>query len=76
QIQKLSLSCLPALDEQELIDGIRSSLAIYGQILDVGLCREPKYNTFLGTGYAILQTSNRKPDEMEQAYEPLTHKIQ
>ncbi|KAI9027103.1 hypothetical protein CLU79DRAFT_673810, partial [Phycomyces nitens] len=76
QIQKLLLSRLPALDEQELIDGIRGSLAIYGQILDVGLCREPKYNTFLGTGYAILQTSPPKHQEMEVSYEPLSHNIQ
>ncbi|KAI9023711.1 hypothetical protein CLU79DRAFT_834542 [Phycomyces nitens] len=36
---------------------IRGSLVIYGQIIDVGIYREPKYNTFLGTGYALLQTS-------------------
>ncbi|KAI9012585.1 hypothetical protein CLU79DRAFT_403451, partial [Phycomyces nitens] len=41
QIQKLLLSRLPALNEPELITGIRGSLAMYGRILDVGLCREP-----------------------------------
>jgi hypothetical protein len=69
-IIRLSLSRLPLLPEQQLLEGLKTNLSKYGTIIDTGIIREPKTQTYMGTGYAIL-TLNSKVNE----YAPLTHII-
>ncbi|SAL97434.1 hypothetical protein [Absidia glauca] len=68
-IVRLSLTRLPLLRESKLLDGLKLSLAKYGSIIDVGIYREQSTQTYMGTGYAILNRSNTK------GLEPLTHNI-
>lgn len=58
-IKRISLTRLPLLAETELLAGLKSSLEGYGTIIDLGIFREPKTQTYMGTGYAILV---RQPD--------------
>ncbi|KAL0080418.1 hypothetical protein J3Q64DRAFT_1644369, partial [Phycomyces blakesleeanus] len=72
-IQCISLSRLPIFDLSDLLYGLQTSLVLYGYILNVGICCEPKFQTFLGTGYAILDTC---PTDSGEEYPHMPHNIQ
>ncbi|KAI7870151.1 hypothetical protein BDF14DRAFT_1775096, partial [Spinellus fusiger] len=59
------------MDIPELLHGMRQSLQPIGHILDVGLCREPKTQSYMGTGYAILDIDPQQGQDIS----PLTHLI-
>ncbi|KAG1034027.1 hypothetical protein G6F43_013470 [Rhizopus delemar] len=70
QVVRLRLSNLPFLGEKALLEGLKTSLQIYGEILDVGILLEPNTGTYMCTGYAILNVFSQ-----EHIFEPLTHLI-
>ncbi|CAO3592287.1 unnamed protein product [Absidia cylindrospora] len=53
-IARLTLRRLPLLPETDLVNGLKLSLAKYGNVLDAGIFRDPKTQTYMGTGYAII----------------------
>ncbi|KAI9003754.1 hypothetical protein CLU79DRAFT_714307, partial [Phycomyces nitens] len=72
-IQCVCLSRLPIFDLSDLLYGLQASLVPYGRVLDVGICREPKFQTFLGTGYTILDIH---PTKSGEKYPRMPHNIQ
>ncbi|KAG1306000.1 hypothetical protein G6F64_007933 [Rhizopus arrhizus] len=70
-VVRIRLANLPFLPEKELLPGLQQSLKRYGNILDVGICREPTTGTYMCTGYAVL---NIPPSNKE--FWSLTHNIQ
>ena len=46
KLTRLNLSRLPFKDQPDLLAGLRQSLAPYGRILDLGICREPSTQTY------------------------------
>lgn len=70
QVVRLRLSNLPFLGEKALLEGLKKSLQMYGEILDVGILLEPNTGTYMCTGYAILNVFSQ-----EHIFEPLTHLI-
>lgn len=70
---RLSLSHLPFVAEDALLEGLRASLVPYGRVLDVGISREKDYQTYIGEGYAVLDTSI--PDDADEAFTELSHNI-
>lgn len=73
QIVRLSLSHLPFISELELHQGLHSTLRQYGKVLDVGISREKDYNTYVGQGYAVLDTF--VPADSETQFDTLSHNI-
>lgn len=69
KLVRLSLTHLPLMSESKLLDVLKNNLEKYGAIIDIGIIKEPTTQTFMGTGYAVLNRSN----EVELA--PLTHNI-
>jgi hypothetical protein len=66
----LELSNLPFTTEKNLSDGLCKSLSLYGDVLDVGTLVEATSDTYMCTGYAILDRSRRSGQ-----FKPLTHAI-
>ncbi|KAI9271715.1 hypothetical protein BDA99DRAFT_594866, partial [Phascolomyces articulosus] len=59
KIQKVRLSNLPLLDQNELEIGLRETLGSYGEILDVGINRDPQTKAYMGNGFAVLDIQER-----------------
>ncbi|KAI7854360.1 hypothetical protein BDC45DRAFT_569058 [Circinella umbellata] len=51
KIQKVRLSNLPLLDQDELEKGLRETLGSYREILDVGINRDPQTKAYMGNGF-------------------------
>jgi hypothetical protein len=50
---------LPLWNRHELCSLLLHSLAKYGAVLDVGMLLEPNTDTYMGSGYAIIDTERR-----------------
>lgn len=59
KLARLNLSRLPFKDEADLLSGLRQSLEHFGRFLDLGICREPNTQTYMGTGYDVLDVTPR-----------------
>ncbi|CDH53911.1 hypothetical protein RO3G_07566 [Lichtheimia corymbifera JMRC:FSU:9682] len=71
-VKKIRLTHLPFMDLEKLKAGLHSTMAMYGQVLDVGINRDETTNLFMGNGFAVL---NVAPIEGEQDFLPLGHHI-
>ncbi|KAI7847198.1 hypothetical protein BDC45DRAFT_578363 [Circinella umbellata] len=59
KIQKLRLSNLPLLEQDELERGLHTTLSKYGKILDVGINRNLQTKAYMGNGFAVLDIQDR-----------------
>ncbi|KAG2216708.1 hypothetical protein INT45_013631 [Circinella minor] len=71
KIQKVRLSNLPLLDQDELEKGLHETLGSYGEILDVGINRDPQTKAYMGNGFAVLDTQERT----HKTYTKLDHHV-
>ncbi|CAO3588798.1 unnamed protein product [Absidia cylindrospora] len=67
-VVKLSLSRMPFLAQYQIQEGLTESLSKYGRIYDIGIITDPISKMFLGSGYAVLDTST-------VTNTPLTHTL-
>lgn len=72
KVKKIRLSHLPFLAMEELLQGLRRTLSVYGPVLDVGVYRDERSNLFMGSGFAVLDLT---PLPGEQEFPPLGHHI-
>ncbi|KAI9245592.1 hypothetical protein BY458DRAFT_447218, partial [Sporodiniella umbellata] len=70
----LSLRNLPMFNKKRVLEGLKQSLQIYGQILDVGL-NENEAGLYMGGGYAILNIFQKENTPWAQRFVPLSHRI-
>jgi hypothetical protein len=54
KILNVKLSNLPLLPKKDVFAGLKQSLAIFGNILDIGIAVEPNTGFLMGTGFAVL----------------------
>ncbi|KAI9251359.1 hypothetical protein BDA99DRAFT_589032 [Phascolomyces articulosus] len=71
KIQKVRLSNLPLLDQDELEIGLRETLGSYGETLDVGINRDPQTKAYMGNGFAVLDIQERP----NKKYKKLDHHV-
>ncbi|KAI9335053.1 hypothetical protein BD770DRAFT_16616 [Pilaira anomala] len=74
KIINLKLSHLPMFTPNEVLEGLKTSLAVFGNVLDIGIATEKATGLFMGSGYAVLdiQTNSETPDV---TYQQLSHQI-
>ncbi|KAI7847800.1 hypothetical protein BDC45DRAFT_451287, partial [Circinella umbellata] len=53
-ITKIRLSKLPFMPPTKLLEGIATTLNIYGHAFDCGIYRDAASGIFIGTGFAVL----------------------
>jgi hypothetical protein len=71
-LKRITLSRMPFLSKQEILFGLNTTLKLYGQVIDVGIITDPISGMYLGSGYAVIDTttpSNGHP------YPPLIHNL-
>ncbi|KAI9484750.1 hypothetical protein BDB00DRAFT_732393, partial [Zychaea mexicana] len=71
KIKKLRLTNLPLLSQEDLERGLRETFRPYGDILDVGINRDPRTKAYMGNGFAVLDI---QPHHNQQLL-PLNHHI-
>jgi hypothetical protein len=72
KILKIKLSNLPMLPKDEVLAGLRQSLTLFGNIIDVGIAAEPNTGLFMGTGYEVLnveQAANKENKFLELSHQ-------
>jgi hypothetical protein len=72
KILNVKLSHLPLLPNEDVFAGLKQSLAIFGNILDIGITVEPNTGFFMGTGFAVL---NIHQDQQENNFQTLSHQL-
>ncbi|KAI9471417.1 hypothetical protein BDB00DRAFT_776766, partial [Zychaea mexicana] len=72
QIKKIRLTQLPFLSPEALVQGLQTTMAMYGRVMDVGVYRDQTTNLFMGNGFAVI---DQQPLEGEQAFTTLDHHI-
>lgn len=75
KLLKLKLSNLPMYNKQTVLEGLKKSLAIFGEIMDIGIITEPATGFFMGSGYAVLNQSQTANTPKEEQYSSLNHLI-
>jgi hypothetical protein len=73
QILKLKLSHLPMFTPEEVLEGLKTSLAIFGTILDIGIAKEQATGFFMGNGYAVLDVHQQADAEIK--FQKLSHQL-
>ncbi|ORY97015.1 hypothetical protein BCR42DRAFT_303576, partial [Absidia repens] len=71
-IKRVSLSRMPFLSKEDLIIGLTTTLSKYGYVHDIGISTDPITNMFLGSGYAIIDTT---PSIDGTTFPTLTHNL-
>ncbi|KAI9334632.1 hypothetical protein BD770DRAFT_451506 [Pilaira anomala] len=74
QIINLKLSHLPMFTPEEVLNGLKTSLAVFGNVLDIGISTEKAAGLFMGSGYAVLDIS-LNPVTPDIPYQKLSHQI-
>jgi hypothetical protein len=72
KILKIKLLNLPMLPKDEVLAGLKQSLTLFGNIIDVGIAAEPNTGLFMGTGYAVLnveQAANKENKFIELSHQ-------
>lgn len=64
----MTLFNLLFLKEDKLLEGLKTSLSPYDDIVDVSVCYEPIIKTFMGSGCAVLNITDN-----DQGLLKLTH---
>ncbi|KAI9489519.1 hypothetical protein BDB00DRAFT_876283 [Zychaea mexicana] len=72
QIKKICLTRLPFLSPEALVQGLQTTMAMYGRVMDVGVYRDQTTNLFMGNGFAVI---DQQLLEREQAFTTLDHHI-
>jgi hypothetical protein len=75
KVIKLSLSHIPMFTRDEVYEGLKKSLPIFGEVLDIGIITEKATGFFMGTGYAVLNIFQEENTPDDQKYAPLSHQI-
>jgi hypothetical protein len=73
KILKIKLSNLPLLPKDEVLAGLKQSLAMFGTIIDVGIATEPNTGLFKGTEYAVLNV--QQAANKENKFLELSHRL-
>ncbi|KAI9493627.1 hypothetical protein BDB00DRAFT_733773, partial [Zychaea mexicana] len=63
-IEKLRLIHLPLLSPEDLERGLRETFRPYGDILDVGINRNPRTKAYMGQGFAVLDIQPRHNQQL------------
>ncbi|CAO3641241.1 unnamed protein product [Cunninghamella echinulata] len=68
-IIQVQLTNMPILPEEEVLEGLKQSLAPFGRLMDVGVYKEKKLKLYTATGYAMIGAN--KEDIIK--FQPLSH---
>lgn len=74
-VVNLKLTHLPMLPAEEVKKGLAKSLAVFGDIMDVGISTDTATGFFMGTGYAVLNIQQDPSAFDEQKFQTLSHQI-
>lgn len=66
---------LPMFTNDEILAGLQQSLALFGEILDLGIYTEKATDFFMGTGYAVLNVYQAPETSSCEMYPSLHHQI-
>jgi hypothetical protein len=72
---QLKLSHLPMFTPEEVLEGLKTSLGVFGEIVDLGIYTDSASGFFMGSGYAVINTFQDKDMPKEQKYVELSHQI-
>ncbi|KAG0929864.1 hypothetical protein G6F30_011855 [Rhizopus arrhizus] len=75
KIVNLKLTHLPLLPKEEVLAGLQQSLAVFGDIMDVGISTEASTGFFMGTGYAVLNVQKESNVSEIKLFQELSHQI-
>jgi hypothetical protein len=75
KIVKLKLSHLPMFTLDEVITGLKQSLAMFSDILDAGIFTEKATGLFMGTGYAVLNIYQAPDTPIGTKFANLGHQL-
>ena len=75
QVIKLKLSHLPMLPVNEVLNGLKTSLTMFGRILDIGITTEHATGFFMGSGYAVLDIYQTEDVPEPKKYQQVSHQI-
>lgn len=75
KVVNLKLTHLPMLPAEEVKNGLAKSLAVFGDIMDVGISTDTATGFFMGGGYAVLNIQQDPSVLNEQKFQTLSHQI-
>ncbi|KAI8084180.1 uncharacterized protein B0P05DRAFT_466575 [Gilbertella persicaria] len=75
QVITLKLTHLPMLTSKEVLSGLNTSLAIFGNILDIGITTEQATGLFMGSCYAVLDIYQPDNTPTSKKFQKLSHQI-
>ncbi|KAG1369121.1 hypothetical protein G6F61_012609 [Rhizopus arrhizus] len=75
KVVNLKLTHLPMLPAEEVKKGLAKSLAVFGDIMDVGISTDTATGFFMGTGYAVLNIQQDPSAFDVQKFQTLSHQI-
>ncbi|CAO3688457.1 unnamed protein product [Rhizopus stolonifer] len=75
KVVNLKLTHLPMLPAEEVKNGLAKSLAVFGDIIDVGILTDTATGFFMGAGYVVLNIHQDSSVIEEQKSQTLSHKI-
>ncbi|ORZ06210.1 hypothetical protein BCR42DRAFT_397853 [Absidia repens] len=70
--KRVTLSRMPFLSKDEIHQGLTTTLKLYGKVIDVGVLTDPISGMYLGSGYAIIDTTT---PQTGSPYPPLVHNL-
>lgn len=71
----LKLNHLPLLPKKDILSGLQRSLAVFGEIMDVGITTEAATGFFMGSGYAVLNVQQAADTTEIKKFQELSHQI-
>ncbi|KAG0742480.1 hypothetical protein G6F57_010769 [Rhizopus arrhizus] len=71
----LKLTHLPMFTSEEVLSGLNTSLAIFGNILDIGIITEKTMGFFMGSVYAVLGVYQPDNTPTSMKFQKLSHQI-
>ncbi|KAI8067709.1 uncharacterized protein B0P05DRAFT_203593 [Gilbertella persicaria] len=75
QVITLKLTHLPMLTSKEVLSGLHTSLAIFGNILDIGITTKQATGFFMGSGYAVLDVYQPDNTPTSKRFQKLSYQI-
>ena len=75
QLVRVKLSNLPLYNKKTVLEGLKKSLEIFGEIKDIGIITDATTGFFMGSGYAVLNTHQANTGPATNKYQELTHLI-
>ncbi|ORY99660.1 hypothetical protein BCR42DRAFT_497306 [Absidia repens] len=71
-LKRITLSRMPFLSKDEILKGLNTTLKLYGQVMDLGIITDPISGMYLGSGYAVIDTTT---PSQGKPYPPLVHNL-